>query len=79
MYRGYKNPNQYYLIIDEINRGDISRIFGELITLIEAGKRGKRTILPMSKEPFLVPENIYIVATMNTADKINCFTRCSTS
>lgn len=65
-----KNPeSNYYLIIDEINRGDISRIFGELITLIEAGKRGKRTILPMYKEPFLVPENIYIVATMNTADR----------
>ncbi len=65
-----KNPQyKYFLIIDEINRGDISRIFGELITLIEVGKRGKRTTLPMSKDAFSVPENIFIVATMNTADR----------
>lgn len=65
-----KNPqHNYYLIIDEINRGDISRIFGELITIIEASKRGKQVLLPLSGELFSVPENVYIVGTMNTADR----------
>ena len=65
-----KNPNQrFYLIIDEINRGDMPRIFGELITVIEKNKRGKSIILPLSRSPFRVPENLYIIGTMNTADR----------
>ncbi|SHE34450.1 5-methylcytosine-specific restriction enzyme B [Marinitoga hydrogenitolerans DSM 16785] len=63
------HDKKYFLIIDEINRGDISRIFGELITLLEINKRGKKAILPLSGEIFFVPENVYIIATMNTADR----------
>lgn len=64
------NPEKhYYLIIDEINRGDISRIFGELITIIESNKRGKEVILPLSNRVFTVPENVFIIGTMNTADR----------
>lgn len=65
-----KNPDyKYYIIIDEINRGDIPGIFGELIMLLEADKRGKEVILPLSNSPFNIPENVYIVGTMNTADR----------
>lgn len=63
-------PNRdFYLIIDEINRGDIPRIFGELITLLESDKRGKEVLLPLSGRPFAVPHNVYLIGTMNTADR----------
>jgi 5-methylcytosine-specific restriction enzyme B len=65
----------FYIVIDEINRGNISKIFAELITLIEEVKRydGNKTdyevTLPYSKEKFKIPSNLYIIATMNSTDK----------
>lgn len=70
----YAKPKPYVLIIDEINRGNISRIFGELITQIEDSKRQGNdeelsTILPYSKEEFSIPNNLYIIGTMNSSDR----------
>ncbi|PTJ79310.1 AAA family ATPase [Staphylococcus kloosii] len=62
--------NNYFLVIDEINRGNLSKIFGELMMLIENDKRDSYVVkLAYSKELFTVPNNLYIIGTMNTADR----------
>ena len=61
--------NPYFFIIDEINRGNLSRIFGELFMLIENDKRGNSLQLLYSDEKFFVPSNVYIIGMMNTADR----------
>ena len=63
------SENQYFFIIDEINRGNLSKIFGELFMLIESDKRGIELQLLYSDEKFSVPSNVYIIGMMNTADR----------
>ena len=71
--RAENNPqSKYVLVIDEINRGNLSKIFGELLMLIEADKRGEEYQLSLTYAPaekFSVPENLYLIGTMNTADR----------
>lgn len=60
---------KYFFIIDEINRGNLSKIFGELLMLIEKDYRGTKATLAYNGMPFTVPENLYIIGMMNTADR----------
>ncbi|WP_160849444.1 AAA family ATPase [Pontibacillus yanchengensis] len=63
-------PNKdFYFIIDEINRGNLSKIFGELLMLIESDKRGEALTLTYNDEEFFVPKNVYLIGMMNTADR----------
>ena len=63
------SDNKYFFIIDEINRGNLSKIFGELLMLIEDDKREEKVTLAYSGKYFSVPENVYIIGMMNTADR----------
>lgn len=62
-------PRKHFFIIDEINRGNLSKIFGELFMLIEVGHRGEKIRLAYNAEEFYVPDNLYIIGMMNTADR----------
>ena len=60
---------EYFFIIDEINRGNLSKIFGELLMLIENDYRGTKVVMPGDGQEFAVPDNVYIIGMMNTADR----------
>ncbi|MFD5700407.1 McrB family protein [Streptomyces lasiicapitis] len=59
----------YLVVVDELNRGHLPKIFGELVTLLEKDKRGRSVTLPLSQERFTIPPNVYVIGTMNTADR----------
>ena len=63
------SSKDYFFIIDEINRGNMSKIFGELLQLIESDYREEETLLAYNHKPFSVPENLYLIGMMNTADR----------
>ena len=68
------NTRPYVMVVDELNRGNVAKIFGELITLLEPDKRkgmanAESVVLPYSKKSFCIPSNVYLIATMNTADR----------
>ena len=63
------SKREYFFIIDEINRGNLSKIFGELLQLIECDYRDEETLLAYSHESFSVPSNVYLIGMMNTADR----------
>ena len=70
----FDSKNKYFFIIDEINRGNLSKIFGELMMLIENDKRGEEFAIPLAYseskiDKFFIPENVYLIGTMNTADR----------
>ena len=65
----HQGNRHFFLVIDEINRGDVPRIFGELLTIIELNKRDLRVILPTTGSSFSVPINVHLIGTMNTADR----------
>lgn len=60
---------KFLLLVDEMNRANLAKVFGEIITLLERDKRGMMLTLPQSKEPFCIPKNVYLLGTMNTADR----------
>lgn len=64
-----RRDRRFFVVVDEFNRGDVPRVFGELLTVIELDKRGVPVVLPATGEPFVVPVNVFLIGTMNTADR----------
>jgi len=64
-----RQDRTFLVLIDEINRANLAKVFGELLTVLERDKRGVELLLPQSKQRFTIPPNVYILGTMNTADR----------